>query len=249
VIRREQAGVLATIVLDRPDKRNALTPEMMSLLGAAIAAIPSSARALMLRGEGPVFCGGFDLQMCLDHPGTLEALLRGLAAAIQALRALPIPVVGAAHGAAIAGGCALLGGCDVIITDHRARLGYPVTPLGFSPAVSAPYLRLLSGNGPARERLLDPGLISGGEAVRIGLAHESFLTPQAALARAREIALQLAEKPAAALAATRAWLAEIESALAPPDAPSRGLRTSLALAGSPEERERLSRFLTKGSAP
>jgi enoyl-CoA hydratase/carnithine racemase len=234
-----------SVVIDRPDKRNALTPEMLDAMVAAVGSTPGSARVLLLRGEGPVFCGGFDLKLCLEKPGTLEALLRGLAAAVGALKGVSIPVVCAAHGAAIAGGCALLGGCDIVITSDTAKLGYPVTPLGISPAVSAPFLRLLTGDGPARERLLDPVLIGGRRAAEIGLAHESLAAPEAVLPRALAVASELAAKPPGALVATRAWIREIEDAIGPAAAPETGLAASLSLVGSPEERERLAGLFRK----
>ncbi len=230
-------GPIAVISLNRPDKRNAMTPEMLSALRRAIAdAAPS--RALLLTGEGKVFCGGFDLKLCLEQPGTLEDLLRGLHDCIQDLRSLPIPVVIAAHSAAIAGGCALLGGADFIVTDAAAKLGYPVLPLGISPAVSAPFLRLLVGDGHARARLLDPALISGREALSIGLVSDCTSAAPEVLPRALEIARALADKPPAALSATRAWLGELEESFGSPPAAA-ALHASLALAGSDEERDRL----------
>ena len=240
MIRAAVESSVYSVVINRPDKRNALTPEMLDAMLAAVRSPPRGARVLLLRGEGPVFCGGFDLKMCLDKPGTLEALLRGLAEVVVELKRAPVPVVGAAQGAAIAGGCALLGGCDIVLTNDDAKLGYPVTPLGISPAVSAPFLRQLVGDGPSRERQLDPALIGGRRAVEIGLAHESLATVEAVLPRARAVAEVLASKPPGAMAATRAWLREIEDAAGPPRAAAAGLDASLSLVGSKEERERLS---------
>jgi enoyl-CoA hydratase/carnithine racemase len=239
MIRSVLEGGVWSVVLDRPDKRNAMTPAMLDAMNGALAAPPAGARSLLLRGEGPVFCGGFDLKMCAETPGTLDALLRGLAAAVATLKTLPVPVVCAAQGAAIAGGCALLGGCDIVITNDAAKLGYPVTPLGISPAVSGPFLRHVVGDGPARERQLDPVLIDGRRGVAIGLAHESLPTPEAVLPRALQVGTELAAKPSGALAATRGWLHEIEEAMSPVSAREMGLAASLSLVGSAEERERL----------
>jgi enoyl-CoA hydratase/carnithine racemase len=245
VIRNRLENSVCSMVIDRPDKRNALTPEMLDAMLAAVRSPPAGARALLLRGEGPVFCGGFDLKMCLEKPGTLQALLRGLAALVIELKKSAVPVVCAAHGAAIAGGCALLGGCDIVVTNDDAKLGYPVTPLGISPAVSAPFLRLLVGDGASRERQLDPALIGGKHAMAIGLAHESLAKAEAVIPRAEQIASELASKPPGALTATRAWLREIEEATGPADAAAAGLGASLALVGSAEERERLTALFTR----
>src|SRR5690606_31084299 len=108
---------------------------MMVNLREAVERVSGDAnvRALLLRGEGPVFCAGFDLDACRHDPLAMRALLTGLSATILALRTCPCPVVIAAQGAAIAGGCALLGGADFVVTDAQARFGYPVTLLGISP--------------------------------------------------------------------------------------------------------------------
>lgn len=239
MIQTRREGDVHTVVLNRAEKRNALTPGMLDDLHAALgSASRGDARAMLLAGEGPVFCGGFDLELCSRAAGTLEELLRGLFEVVSLLRGLPIPVVVAAHGAAIAGGCALLGGADVVVTNREARLGYPVTPLGISPAVSAPFLRLAIGEGPCRTRLLEPTLIPGAEALRLGLVDEAVDTPAQVRPRAAELAATLAAKPRSAMQATRLWLTEVEAALAAVP-PRCGLDASLALAGGEEERTRL----------
>lgn len=244
MIRLEHDGALAFVVIDRADTRNALTPDMLGAIRDHAWAAATTARALVLRGEGPVFCSGFDLKLCRDHPdgSVMRALLTNLSAAIGALRALPIPVVIAAHGAAIAGGCALLGGADVVVADRGAKLGYPVVKIGVSPAVSAPFLRLGTGNGAARARLLEPELVSGEEAARLGLVHALVDRPADVLPRATEIARGLAEKPPHTIAATKVWLNEIDCAVA---FAARGLEVSLGLAGGAEERERLTAMFNR----
>jgi len=244
MIRLSRDGPVAILTLDRPDKRNALTPEMFSALHSHLDEVLwGDDRALLLTGNGPVFCGGFDLKLCLDKPGTLETLLRELAALCSALRAFPKPVVIAAHGAAIAGGCALLAAADLVVTDANARIGYPVTPLGISPAVSAASLRLAVGDGPCRERLLDAMLIGGTEALRIGLAQEVVPTPDQVRPRAIELARTLAAKPPDAFRATKEWLCEITDT--PADAADRALSTSLSIVEQPEQRQRLTRLFVR----
>lgn len=241
MIRVEPLGAVTLLALSRPDRRNALTPAMLDDLPAqAERAARAGARAIVLAGDGPVFCSGFDLALCRDHPdgSVMRDLLAGLSRAVRGLRRVPVPVVGAARGAAIAGGCALLGGCDVVVTDSGAKLGYPVVRLGVSPAVSAPFLRAAVGDGPCRARQLDPGLIDGREAVRLGLAHEVVAEASAVLPRAAAIAAELAAKPTGAVSATRAWLNELDGTGG--DAtPDLALAASLALAGGEEERSLL----------
>jgi methylglutaconyl-CoA hydratase len=247
LIRLEQHGPVVAAVLSRPDRRNALTPEMLDRLKALCGSLPTGSRSLVLAGEGPVFCSGFDLALCQAHPdgSAMRALLTGLYEAISTLRDLPIPVVAAVQGAAIAGGCALLGGADFVISHPQARFGYPVVAIGVSPAVSAPFLRNAIGDGAMRELLLDPTLITGAEAHRLGLVYECVASADAVLPRALALAAELAAKPPGAIRATRGWLREIEAALLPIPA-ERGLDVSRSLTGGTEEQDRLSKLAPRG---
>ncbi|MFI4882833.1 MAG: enoyl-CoA hydratase/isomerase family protein [Phycisphaerales bacterium JB064] len=236
MIARERIGTIERLVLARPERRNALTPGMLEDLAEHIERA-HDAHVLLLLGDGKVFCAGFDLDLCVGDEGdaNLRRLLEGLSRCIVAMRALPCPVVIGVQGAAIAGGCALLGGGDVVIAHPDAKLGYPVTRLGISPAVSAPFMGVAPGQG--RRLLLDPGLIDGRRAHEIGLAHELCDEPAA---RALELAEELAAKPAQSLAATKRWLNE----LAAVDA-QQGLDISLSLVGNAESRQLLAAALQK----
>jgi len=232
---------VAVVTIDRRDKRNALTPSLLeNIVGVAklVHAGQGKAHAVVLAGAGPTFCAGFDLALCKDDPLAMPDLLTRLSQAVRALRNLTVPVVAAVQRGAIAGGCALLAGCDFVIADADARLGYPVVRLGVSPAVSSTTLRIAIGDGHTRERLLDPELISGAEALRIGLAHECVPTPDEVLPRAIELATDLAKKPHHAVVATKRWINELDGSN---DASLHGaaLQASLAIAGGEEERQRL----------
>ncbi|MEN0020320.1 MAG: enoyl-CoA hydratase/isomerase family protein [Planctomycetota bacterium] len=226
-----EADGIVEIVLDRPDKRNALLPEMLTELVRAADRLTGSARCVVVRGEGRVFCAGFDLHACheAEDSSVMRDLLTGLANATAAWRAAAVPVVAAVHGAAIAGGCALLGIADTVIAAPGTRFGYPVLAIGVSPAVSAPFLASAVGHGPARERLLNIDLIDAAEAERRGLIHRIVDDPAAA---ARETARLLASRPRHGLAATKAWLGEIDGV---GDARPASLAASLGLVGGPEE--------------
>lgn len=238
MIRASLSNTIASIVLSRPEKKNALTPTMLAEFRKAVAETSPAARTLIVHGEGDAFCSGFDLSLCRENSDALRDLLSGLSSAVAALRTLPIPVVMAVQGAAIAGGCALLGGADIVITHADCRLGYPVVRLGISPAVSMPYLMPAVGPSPARARALDSTLISGAEAHRIGLAHECLAAASEVLPRALTIAAELAAKPAIGVKATKSWLNELDHTGNPARA-ALGLETSIRLVGSPEERSRL----------
>lgn len=209
-----QRGTVRVLTLDRPSKRNALTPAMLSSLKEQARVLRSEPHiaAVLLTGRGPTFCAGFDLSLCQHDATALATLLAGLAQCISLLREQHAPVVISAHGAAVAGACALLGAADIVVTNTQAKIGYPVVKLGISPAVSAPTLCEQTTPGIARTRLLDTQLVDGNTALRLGLAHFVEESAEACQARALAIAHELAAKPAHALQATRRWCQQLAAA-------------------------------------
>lgn len=232
-----QTGV-SVIELARPDKRNAMLPEMLDQLHEAITT-SHDALALVILGQGKTFCAGFDLKACAADPGgeTMRALLTGLSRCVGAMRDHPAPVVLGVHGAAVAGGCALLGGADVVIANRTAKLGYPVVRIGVSPAVSSPYMLAAMHEGVVRARLLDTELIDGSQALKLGMIHELCEEPGDVRHRTLEIAESLAIKPGSGCKATKRWLNEICSVSG--ERAGAGLNASLELTGNDEERARL----------
>lgn len=231
-------GPVTVLGLNRPAQRNAQTPEMLELLASLASSLPDATRALVLAGNGPAFCAGFDMRLVHDDPAALPALLRTLSVAVRTIRRLPIPVVAGAHGAAVAGGCALLAAADIVVTDLGAKLGYPVLRLGVSPGVNGAALAASIGPARARERSLEPELICGEEARRIGLAHICVDLPEDVAPRAISIARHLATKPPEAIAATKSLLNTL-SGLDRDEPFERSLAASMALAGNDEQRSRV----------
>ncbi|MEM8757122.1 MAG: enoyl-CoA hydratase/isomerase family protein [Planctomycetota bacterium] len=232
------------ITLNRPKRRNALTPSMIAELVAALHTAAEAGGGVLLRGEGPVFCAGFDLRLCLDSTdgSAIRLLLSGLSDACRAMRAHPGPVVVAAQGAAIAGGCALVAAADWAIGEAGGRYGYPVTRLGISPAVNAPFLEAAVDGGRARDLSLLPDLVSGEHAARIGLLHTLCAEGADVTQAASEEAARLGGKPAEAFAVTKAWLTELEGADRDTRT-DRALEVSLSLTGGQEERTMLAAAL------
>lgn len=230
----------AEVVLNRPEKRNALTPGMLDEFIERIEEVGADDRAgaVLVRGEGKSFCAGFDLTLCKENSDALGAMLTGLSKAVRTMRRLGKPVIVAAHGHTVAGGCALLGGGDLVIADRGLKLGYPVAKMGISPAVSAPFVRQSLASSRTRGLLLEPELIDGDAAREMGLVQMLVDLPEDVTPRGQIEAQKLAGKPPKAMAATRKWLTEIEG-LDKDDLIDRALNASLELVGSPEERERL----------
>jgi methylglutaconyl-CoA hydratase len=237
---------LGEIVLDRPDKRNALTPAMLCAACEAARELigDPAVQAIVLRSEGETFCAGFDLDACHDDESALPSLLSSLAELIGLLRGAPKPVVIGVQGAAVAGAAALLTAADLVVADMQAKIGYPVVRLGISPAVSAPTLASVIGTGAARARLLNPELIDAERAHELGWVHVLVSIREDVRPRAQIEAAKLADKPPHALAQTKAWLNEVDRP-GSADAQRAGLAASLALAGSHEQRDLLARVLRR----
>jgi methylglutaconyl-CoA hydratase len=213
-VSSEQTGTgVLQITLNDADKRNALGIEMFDAMDDALSRIDMQTRCVLLQGEGPVFCAGFDMKACVDDIAILKTYILRLSTLIRSLRRTPVPVVVAAHGAAIAGGCALLTGCDFVVGSKESMYGYPVHHIGISPAVTIPTLFQKIGNGQARSLALSGEIIGGNEAMNIGLLTHIEDTNEQVMPTAHSLAQCLANKPPIALQTTKHWLNELDGSL------------------------------------
>jgi methylglutaconyl-CoA hydratase len=206
---------VAEVVLNDPGHRNAVGEAMFDALEAALERLAGAddVHVVILRGNGPAFCAGFDLTAAVERPELLESFILRLSRLGRTLRRLPPVVVASVHGAAIAGGCAILSACDFVVTAPDAKIGYPVHRLGISPAVSAPTLIPAIGAGAARALQLSGELIDGRRAHEIGLATHLAASAETVLDDARALARTLAGHGPRALRATKAWLNELDGSL------------------------------------
>ncbi|MHC4976998.1 MAG: enoyl-CoA hydratase/isomerase family protein [Planctomycetota bacterium] len=235
---------IAICTLDRPEKRNALSVEMLETLCEChdyLGHKCKNAHVLLLRGEGRAFCAGFDLSAARENPDVLVPLLASLSRACRAIRRLEIPVVCGVQGAAIAGGCALLAACDYVVASREAKLGYPVVQIGVSPAVTTPLLAKAIGLGHTRERVLDPGLVDGQAGAQMGLVHELVDTDDDVQAAALEAASLFADKPAHSVRGTKKWLNTLDNSYSD-DAFDDSLMCSVDSARTDSAREALARI-------
>jgi len=206
-------GVL-TISLNRPDKRNALSLELIEALRDAVehAHRRDDVRVVVLTGEGKTFCAGMDLRGVITDVPAMTKMLRTLALTSLRIRALAAPTIARVNGGAIGGGCGLAVVCDLAITHRDARLGYPEVDLGVCPAVVAPLLIRKIGAGRARAVLLRGGTMTGDEAKAIGMVDvvtdASGLDPAVAAAAAK-----FCSGGRHALSVTKAWLNELDGSL------------------------------------
>ena len=169
-------GPILTITLDDADRRNALSARVFDDLERCLTMVERTVSAdgaavLRLRGRGPAFCAGFDLDAMADD-GLLPSFLERLGSFCRRLRRLDAVVVAEVHGPAVAGGCAIVSACDIVHAGPDARFGYPVHRLGISPAVSIPTLKPAVESGGARFMMLGGQLVDAATARRLGLAHE-----------------------------------------------------------------------------
>jgi methylglutaconyl-CoA hydratase len=191
-------GEVATIALSRPEKRNAISAQMISdLLSALEQAETSLARVVIFTGSGKAFCAGMDLEE-LQALATTHSLAkhledaRRIAKMFYRLYSFPKPVIAAVNGAAIAGGCGLATLADITICVPEAKFGYTEVRIGFLPALVAVFLRRQVGEKQARELLLTGRIIGASEALRLGLVNEVVATGDL-MERAREVASTILE--------------------------------------------------------
>ena len=205
---------VATVTMNRPQKRNALSIELIEALEQAIETIErdDSVRVLILAGEGKSFCAGMDLQGVMADADGMRRMLRGLSRVLRRIRRLCVPTIAKVQGAAVGGGCGLMVVTDFAITHPEAQVGYPEVSLGLCPAVVAPWLIRKIGPGRARAMLLAGGTISGQEGYERGLA--SHLADRDRLdAEAETLARSLAEGDVLATKTTKSWLNELDGSL------------------------------------
>ncbi len=179
VEREGPAGSVARVTLARPEVRNALDADAIASLRGVFERFadegPHALRAVVLAGEGPVFCAGADLAWMraalTATPAANEADALALAAMYGAIDRCPVPVIARVQGAALGGGAGLCAVVDVAIAESGARFGFPETRLGLIPATIAPFVLARVGEGHARALFATGRRFDAAEALRIGLVH------------------------------------------------------------------------------
>lgn len=191
-IKLEREGPVARLVLNRPDRRNALTHAMMLELEDAFTTLREdrSCRAVVLRGAGGHFCAGGDLDAMADmppqpaHGGTdpLVPAYRQFGEALLALNDLPQATISIVEGSAVGGGFGMACCSDVVILHESARFGMPEPKVGFIPSQIIPFVVRRVGEGAARDLAVTGRVIDAMEAHRIGIGRH-FCANTAAINR------------------------------------------------------------------
>jgi enoyl-CoA hydratase/carnithine racemase len=205
-----------TIVLNRPEKRNALSRALLAELVQALEDLhlERRVRAVVLTGSGPAFCAGMDLAEMLETSQQPDAHAQWHHDAmtyhdlvLQLLR-FPKPLIAAVNGPAMAGGAGLMLACDVVVAAEEAKFALPEPLRGIVAGIVAPLVHFRIGGGQAARLLMTAATIDAAEAHRIGLYHE-IVKADHLWPRANEIAEQCAKCAPEALQLTKRVLNEM----------------------------------------
>jgi methylglutaconyl-CoA hydratase len=241
-------SAVATVTLNRPDKRNAISYELIEDLIRALEEVRnSSARILILTGAGKAFCSGMDLD-------NLKALIgrtrdqnledsRTMVSLFRALYEFPKITIAAVNGAAIAGGTGLALLCDFTLAVPEAKFGYTEVRIGFVPAIVSTFLLRQVGEKIARDLLLTGRIFDAAEALKMGLINE-IVAPEKLFDRARALAEQLADNSPLSLLQTKRLLtdharAELDAQI------EAAIRENAGIRESADFREGIESFLEK----
>jgi methylglutaconyl-CoA hydratase len=201
---------VATITFSRPEKRNALSVQMIEEILSALAEVEKSdALVLIITGAGKAFCAGMDLEelksLTSKSPAENVADSERMARFFRAIYEFPKPTIAAVNGAAMAGGAGIATMCDFTLALAESTFGYTEVRIGFVPAIVSSVLVWQVGHKIARDLLLTGRAFEAAEAQSLGLVNE-VVSPKRLLPRARELAQQLQENSPAALRVTKKLL-------------------------------------------
>lgn len=172
LVRLERDGALARLTLDRPEARNALSIELCNEIVSALGSVDADARAVVIAGEGKVFCSGADFA-AVAGPGAAE-FLPAFEEMLEAVARFRLPTIARIQGAALGGGLQLATVCDFRVAAKDAKLGIPSSKLGIVINYeNVQRLVLLAGSAVAKEVLMTGRTYSGVEAEGAGLVHRA----------------------------------------------------------------------------
>ena len=217
VLRLEREGARARVVLARPEVRNAFNAELIAQVYDAFVTLGAdpAVRVIVLQGDGPMFCGGADvnwMRASLDL-GEDENVrdAEAMSDMFRAIDRCPKPVIARVHGAALGGGAGLCAVADAVVAEETTLFGFTETKLGIIPAVISPFVLAKIGVSHARRLFLTGERFGASRAAAIGLVHE--LVPVAGLDAAVDaIAREIESAGPSAVAAAKALIPAVGAA-------------------------------------
>src|SRR5450432_2901404 len=247
-LQLEFPGELAVLTLNRPEKRNAISPQMLAELQSAFDIIEKShARVGILTGVGKAFSAGMDLEMlsAIARQSPQENMddSRRMARMFKRIWSFTKPLIAAVNGHALAGGCGIATLCDFTISVPEAKFGYTEVKIGFLPAIVSVFLTRQIGDKRARDLLLTGRLIPAEEAKQFGLVNE-IVAPERLMDRARELAAVLIEASPSSLTRTKRLLTAAAAAGVDADL-QRAIQENASIRSTLDFKEGLASFFEK----
>jgi methylglutaconyl-CoA hydratase len=208
VLIEKQTPQIKVITLNRPERRNALTIELLTELAAAIkvASDEPHERILILRGAGAAFCTGMDLK--LTTPQNAHAMAEMVAETLLTLSQTRLITIAAVHGAAVAGGAGIMSACDFVVAAEGTKIGYPEVRRGLVAGLVMTFLRRQAGERNMRELLLGSELIDAERAKEIGLVNR-VVAETDLMSEAQKFAHSVLQGAPGALAQTKRFIEEL----------------------------------------
>ncbi len=244
VLVEKQTPQVTVLTLNRPERRNALTIELMTNLTEAVQTAESDPRqrVLILRGAGPAFCAGLDLKETAQKEKA-HASGEAVAAVLLALAETRLVTIAAVHGAAVAGGAGLMSACDFVVAAAGTRIGYPEVRRGLVAGLVMTFLRRQLRERDLRELLLEAELIDAERARAMGLVNR-VVEAERLEAAVQEIVERALLGAPMAMASSKRLIEELWSSTVREDVEA-ALRHHMTARESPEASEGVSAFLEK----
>ena len=208
VLIERQTPQITLVTLNRPERRNALTIELLTELVAAIKVASDEAheRILILRGAGAAFCTGLDLKAAT--PQNAHATAEMVAKALLALSQTRLVTIAAVHGAAVAGGAGIMSACDFVVAAEGTKIGYLEVRRGLVAGLVMTFLRRQTGERNMSELLLGSELIDAEGAKEIGLVNR-VVSRENLMSEAQKFADSVLQGAPGALAQTKRLIEEL----------------------------------------
>jgi methylglutaconyl-CoA hydratase len=168
----KQTPQITIVTLNRPERRNSLTIQLLNELISAIKAASDQpeSRVLILRGAGAAFCTGLDLKEAADQTQA-HTTAEMVAKTLIALAETRLVTIASVHGAAVAGGAGIMSACDFVVAAEKTKIGYPEVRRGLVAGLVMTFLRRQVGERNMRELVLGAELIDAERAREIGLVN------------------------------------------------------------------------------
>src|SRR2546427_698112 len=211
VLIEQKSPQITVLTLNRPERRNALTLELMTELCSAVnvASEQPQQRVLILRGAGAAFCTGLDLKEAADSTKA-HATAELVAKTLIALAGTRLVTIAAVHGAAVAGGAGIMSACDFVVAAEKTKIGYPEVRRGLVAGLVMTFLRRQAGERNMRELVLGGELIDAERARGIGLVNR-VVAPDQLMIEAQKFADSVLQGAPNALTQTKRLIEELWS--------------------------------------